>query len=187
MKVDHEAYYHALYRVTVLVHASLDLDQTLEVVVQSVAEAMRARACALRLLDPTGRILDLVASTGLSTGYLLKGRIEVASSPVDQEALSGKIVAILDVASDSRLQYAADLVREGIRSVLVAPLIRHGTPMGVLRVYANEQHQFEQDEVDFLRALADICALAIENSRMFSILKETYKVGVDAFWGTRSR
>jgi signal transduction protein with GAF and PtsI domain len=187
VKVDHEAYYHALYRVTVLVHASLDLDHTLEVVVKSVAEAMKARACALRLLDPTGRVLDLVASTGLSTGYLSKGRIEVASSPVDQEALSGRVVAIGDVASDSRLQYTADLLREGIQSVLVAPLIRHGTPMGVLRVYANEQHQFEQDEVDFLQALADICALAIENARLFSVLQESTKVGVDAFWGTRSR
>ncbi len=187
MKVDHEAYYHGLYRVTLLVHASLDLNDTLEVVVRSVAEAMRARACALRLLDPAGKVLDLVASTGLSTGYLLKGRIELTNSPVDQEALSGRVVAILDVASDARLQYAADLAREGIQSVLVAPLIRHGSPMGVLRVYASEHHQFEQDEVDFLQALADICALAIENSRMFSVLKETYKVGMDALWGTSSR
>jgi signal transduction protein with GAF and PtsI domain len=187
VKVDHEAYYHALYRVTVLVHASLDIDQTLEVVVRSVAEAMKAHACALRLLDRTGTVLDLAASTGLSTGYLKKGRIEVASSPVDQEALSGTVVAILDVASDSRLQYTADLLREGIRSMLVAPLIRHGTPMGVLRVYADEPHRFEQDEVDFLQALADICALAIENSRMFSMLKETYNVGMEALWGRSYR
>jgi signal transduction protein with GAF and PtsI domain len=187
VKVDHGAYYNALYRVTVLVHASLDLDRTLEVVVESVAEAMKARACALRLLDPAGQVLDLVASTGLSFDYLHKGRIEVASSPVDQEALAGKVVAILDVASDSRLQYAADLLREGLRSVLVAPLIRHGVPLGVLRVYTDERHQFEQDEVDLLQALADICALAIENARLFSMLRETTTDGIDAFWGTRSR
>lgn len=187
MSGNHEAYYHALYRVAWLVNSSLDLNQTLDSVVRSVAEAMDARACALRLLDPTGNVLELVASVGLSERYLHKGPVEVSASPIDREALTGQVVWISDVVQDSRLQYPEEVAREGIRSLLCAPLIRHQHPIGVMRVYTGERHTFAGDEMDFLKALADICALAIENSRMYDALHRTYNDSMEALWGSLHR
>lgn len=187
MHGDHAAYYHALYRVALLVNSSLELSSVLDSVVRSVADAMDARACSLRLLDEHGDVLDLVASVGLSDRYLRKGPVEVAGSPIDREALAGKIVSVGDVTSDTRLQYPEDLAREGIVSVLCAPLIRHDHPIGVMRVYTGERHTFEQDEIDFLQALADICALSIENARMYDALQRTFHVGMDALWGSARR
>lgn len=187
MQGDHEAYYHALYRVALLVNSSLDLPHVLDAVVRSVAEAMRARACAIRMLDASGTALDLVAAFGLSERYLHKGPVEVRASQIDQEALAGRTVSVGDVAANTRLQYPDELAREGIVSVLCAPLIRHDAPIGVMRVYTGERHIFEQDEVDFLQALADICALSIENARMYDTLQRTYTAGLDALWGRARR
>jgi GAF domain-containing protein len=184
MQGDHEAFYHALYRVALLVNSSLDLHATLDAVVKSVAEAMGARACALRLLDPGGNVLELVNSYGLSDRYLHKGPVEVNASSIDREALTGKMVSVGNVATDTRLQYPDELVREGISSVLCAPLIRHDQPIGVMRVYTGEKHTFDTDEVEFLQALADICALAIENARMYDALHRTYHDTIEALWGT---
>jgi GAF domain-containing protein len=169
-----------------LVNSSLDLSATLDAVVRSVAEAMDAKACALRLLDADSKVLDLVASTGLSVRYLRKGPVEVEASSIDREALAGKTVSIGDVLHEARLQYPEELEREGIRSVLCAPLIRHEHPIGVMRVYTGERHTFAEDEIEFLQALADICALAIENARMFDTLQETYHASMEALWGTGS-
>jgi signal transduction protein with GAF and PtsI domain len=184
MQGDHEAFYHALYRVACLVNSSLDLHATLDAVVRSVAEAMSARACALRLLDPDGNVLELVNSYGLSDRYLHKGPVEVNSSSIDREALAGKTVSIGHAATDARLQYPDELAREGIHSVLCAPLIRHDRPIGVMRVYTGETHTFATDEVEFLQALADICALAIENARMYDALNQTYHDTMEALWGS---
>jgi signal transduction protein with GAF and PtsI domain len=180
---EHDAYYHALYRVACLVNSTLDLQATLEAVVKSVAEAMEARACALRLLDRQGKVLELVASVGLSERYLNKGAVEVSASPIDREAITGKTVSVGDVVRDTRLQYREELTREGIASILCAPLIRHQHPIGVMRVYTSERHTFASDEVEFLQALSDICALAIENSRMFDALHRTYHESMEALWG----
>ena len=184
---DHEVYYHTLYRVACLVNSTLKLEDTLEAVVRSVAEAMSARACSLRLLDRQGKVLDLVASVGLSERYLRKGAVEVSASPIDREAITGKTVSVGDVMQDARLQYPDELVREGIVSILCAPLIRHQHPIGVMRVYTGERHTFASDEVEFLQALADICALAIENSRMFETLHHTYHQSMEALWGSENR
>lgn len=187
MQGDHEVYYHTLYRVACLVNSTLKLQETLEAVVKSVAEAMEARACALRLLDRKGQVLELVASVGLSERYLRKGAVEVSASPIDQEAITGKAVEVVDVGRDSRLQYQDELAQEGIVSILCAPLIRHQHPIGVMRVYRGERHTFVADEVEFLQALADICALAIENSRMFDALHRTYHESMEALWGSERR
>ena len=154
---------------------------------RSVVEAMHARACALRLLDAQGAVLELNASVGLSERYLHKGPVEVSASSIDREALTGKIVSIGDVATDTRLQYPEELKREGICSVLCAPLIRHEHPIGVMRVYTGERHTFDTDEIEFLQALADISALAIENARMYDALHRTYHESMEALWGRVAR
>jgi signal transduction protein with GAF and PtsI domain len=187
MQHDHEVYYHTLYRVACMVNSSLNLQRTLETVVKSIVEAMDARACALRLLDQAGEVLELVASVGLSERYLHKGLVEVSASPIDREAITGKSVSIGDVLRDSRLQYPEELAREGIVSLLCAPLIRHKRPIGVMRVYTGERHTFADDEIEFLQALSDICALAIENSRMFDALNRTYHDSMEALWGSEGR
>jgi GAF domain-containing protein len=184
---NYDAYYHALYRVAVLVNSSLKLSDVLVAVVRSVAEVLQAKACAIRLLDDEGKVLDLVASFGLSERYLHKGPVSVSASLIDREALTGKAVSVGEVAADPRLQYPGELAREGIVSVLCAPLIRHDAPIGVMRVYTGERHTFAQDEIDFLQALADICALSIENARMYEALQRTYTAGMDALWGRSSR
>ena len=187
MPADHEAFYRALYRVATLVNQSLELERTLGQVVAGVAEAMGARACSLRLLDASGLVLELAAQHGLSERYVRKGPVEVAASAIDSEALAGKVLTIGEVAHDTRLQYPEELAREGIHSVLCVPLIRHERPIGVMRVYTGETHVFEADEAEFLQALADICALAIENARMYARLEQTYHQSMEALWGSAPR
>lgn len=186
MEGNHSAYYHALYRVALLVNSSLDVQEVLKTVVRSVADAMHARACGLRLLDRNGTVLELAASFGLSDRYLNKGAVAVSASPIDREALAGRSVSVGDVLSDSRLQYPEELAREGIVSILCAPLIRHDQPIGVMRVYTDERHTFIQDEIDFLQALADICALSIENARMYDTLQRMYENGMEALWALQA-
>jgi signal transduction protein with GAF and PtsI domain len=187
MQGDHAVYYHALYRVALLVNSSLDPREVLGAVVHSVADAMRARACSLRLLDRSGTVLEMAAAYGLSERYLNKGSVAVAASPIDRQALRGEVVSVQDVQADTRLQYPEELAQEGIVSMLCAPLIRHQTPIGVMRVYTEEPRRFDQDEIDFLQALADICALSIENARMYDALQRTYEVGMEALWGSAGR
>ena len=176
-------YYTALYQAALTITSSLELDQVLQSVVKSTTEAMEVKACGLRLFDHDTGQLQLAAVYGLSSDYLSKGSVNVSSSPIDMEAMSGKTVCIEDVGTDSRFQYPAAARQEWIVSVLCVPLEVRGNAIGVMRVYTSKPTVFEESDIQFLSVLASLAALAIDNARLYESLKSSFNGVMDAFWG----
>ena len=180
----HKDYYIALHQAALTISSSLELEEVLQRTVRSITEAMQVKACVLRLLDPRTRQLQLSAFYGLSSGYLSKGPVELAHSPIDSAALRGQPVIIPDVRVDNRFQYQEAARNEGIVSVLCVPLEVHGKAIGVLRVYTGEEQAFHEDDVHFLTVLASLAALAIENANLYDNLKRSYDGVMEVLWGT---
>jgi len=162
----------ALYETALALSSSLQLDQVLQQMVRTTAEIMHAKGCSIRLLTAEGQKLELAAAWGLSDAYLAKGPVEVARSPLDQEALQGKTVIVLNAPEDPRLQYHEEVSREGICSILCAPLVAKGRPIGVIRVYSAVCYLYARDDADFLEAVAAAGAAAIDNARAYRRLEE---------------
>jgi GAF domain-containing protein len=57
---------------------------------------------------------------------------------------------------------------------LVVPLMIGEKPIGVLRVYSGEIRRFDADEVQFLEAVANLSAIALENARLHQALQTDY-------------
>lgn len=164
-------YFAALYDVARVVNASLDPSKVLEKIVQSVVKAMGVKASSIRLLDSRERMLVLGAASGLSKGYIRKGPILIEESGIDRKALKGRPVWIEDVQTDKAFQYGAMAKTEGIKSVLVVPLMLEKKAIGVLRVYAEKVRRFREEELKFLRAVANLSAIALDNARMHETLR----------------
>jgi len=67
---------------------------------------------------------------------------------------------------------AARARREGIRTVLAAPLIREGVPIGAIYIRRTEVRPFSEKQIALLKTFADQAAIAIENVRLFKELQE---------------
>ena len=176
-------YFRALYRVVTAVNSSLRLHTVLSLVAEKVAEAMNVKACSLRLLDRSTDILTISAMYGLSQQYMKKGPVELVKSHIDQEALQGQAVYIRNAAVDPRFQYPEEARREGIVSVFCVPLVSKGEFIGVLRVYSDTEREFDEFDEEFLRTLASVSALAIENARLYETLKHDFDQTIGALWG----
>jgi len=171
------SYFQALYDVVTVINSSLNPQVVLQQVVEQVAKATNTKACTLRLLDRTGKYLLASASTGLSKGYLRKGQVELLKSRLDADVLGkGTPVYIKDVTNDERFQYPEAAKTEGIASILVAPLLVDKKPIGVLRVYTEKVREFSAEEQDFLVAVSNIAAIAIENARLHEALRSDYEL-----------
>lgn len=169
-------YYRSLYEVARVINSSLDPATVLEKIAQQVTLAMEAKASSIRLLDRQGKRLLMGAAYGLTKGYLRKGPVEVQKSGIDREALVGNEVAIRDACTDPRFQYPEKAREEGIASVMVVPLLVEGKAIGVIRVYSATCRDFASEEVEFLKAIANLSAIAIENARLHQALKADYEL-----------
>ena len=60
------------------------------------------------------------------------------------------------------------LIREeGLHSMLVTPVVYEDKPIGVLSLYVDRSHRFNDDEQLIARALADLGAIAVQNARLY--------------------
>ncbi len=158
-------YLRVFQEVTRAVSSSLQLDEVLGMIVRTLPEVMGLKAATIRLLDDSGKSLELVAAFGLSDRYLGRGPVDMEENI--REALQEKPVAIPDVSTDPRVYYRKEAEEEGIKSMLTLPIIVRGRVTGILRLLGAHVRHFDQQDIDFTAALAEQCGIAIENARMY--------------------
>ena len=156
----------ALFNISTMLTGTRGLQQILDRITRGVTEAMRVKSCSLRLLDEQRDELVIKSVYGLSQEYLHKGQVLVRNSKIDRLVLAGQTVYIANMATDPRVTYPAESAREGIVSSLCTRMEIKGHPIGVLRVYTGEPHQFSDVELKLLQSIASQAAVAIENARL---------------------
>ena len=123
----------AVRRIAHAVNASLDLDETLQDVLESVVGELGLRAAVIRLLGTDAQELRLVAATGLSEQYLQKGSVWLEESAVDKRVLAGEAVSVSDVTQEAGFQYPQQAAEEGLCAMLAVPWEVRGRSIGVMR------------------------------------------------------
>ncbi len=159
-----------LYDEAQTVNSTLELDRVLDRLVRGTAQAMKVNACSIYLLDDSQTRLHVAATHGLSAAYVDKGDLVLAGNPLAREVLAGGVIVIRDITSDSRLQYRAAAVAEGIRSMMSAPLVGKQSPLGLIRAYSSEPDHFTKADEAFLSAIASYGSIALENAIAYQAL-----------------
>jgi len=136
---------------------------------KALVEQFDLKACHFRLLSRDQKILEHVASHGLSDRFLTKGPVDAERSVT--KALEGEMVMVNDCSVDERIQYPEEFAEEGIVSMLTIPLATRGQVIGVMRLATAEQREFIDDEIDFFKVAALFCTSAIIHSLFHEILE----------------
>ncbi len=168
-----KTYFETFREMVQVVSGSLDVQSVLQAMVHTIPRVLGVKACAVRLLDPKGRTLELAASYGLSDAYIHKGPVDADQSLAD--SLQGRTVIITDAGTDPRAQYGDAARREGIVGICSVPLKVKGRVIGVLRIYTDAPKDFQEEDVAFVEALGELGGIAIENARMYERLKKDYE------------
>ena len=93
-------------------------------------------------------------------------------SMTGRTVLEGKVVHIPDAQTDP--EYAmAELIRlDPYRTMLGVPLLREGTPIGVITLTRAMVQPFTEQQIQVVTTFADQAVIAIENARLLSELQQ---------------
>ena len=166
-------YYESVYHITSVLNSARDSRALLLSIVESVAEAMGAKACSLMLLTIERDVLLHTVAYGLSDWYLRKGPVAVGK--ILSDVLEGKPVAVLDAITDERVLYREQAKKEGIASMLSVPMRLRGEVIGVLRIYTAKPYRFTKDDIHFVETVGNLGAVALENLRAYDMLQKDYE------------
>lgn len=92
-------------------------------------------------------------------------------SAMGRALLERQAVQIVDVLADPEYDLAEAQRVVGFRTILGAPLLRDGEPIGVLSVWRRDVRPFTSTELTLLATFADQAVLAIENARLFETIE----------------
>lgn len=156
----------ALLSAIQLVNSTLHLDKLLNVIVQEVNRHLGADRSTLFLVNrEKGEIWSKVLLGDAS----LEIRQPIGRGLAGFVAQTGKMVNIADAYQDPRFNPEVDR-RSGYRtrSLLCVPVRdRDGHIIGVLQCLNKKVGQFQEGDVQFLRAFANHIAVAIQNARLY--------------------
>jgi two-component system, NtrC family, sensor kinase len=86
--------------------------------------------------------------------------------------LEGKVVHIPDVKADPDYTFVEGQKFGEFRTILSVPMLREGTPIGVLALTRHAVNPFTDKQIELVTTFADQAAIAIENVRLFESVEE---------------
>jgi diguanylate cyclase (GGDEF)-like protein/PAS domain S-box-containing protein len=165
--------------------ASADLAEVRKRAVELVAATLKAEFCDVLELIPDGKQVLYKAAVGWPEEWVgLRTVIPGPGSNLEYALSTRETVVIEDLQNEKRFA-PSQLVEFGIRSTVRAPILGTKGAFGLLRAHWREPRQFTEDEVSFLRNVANILAVAIERKNAEEHL--AYLAQFDALTGLPNR
>jgi len=160
-----------LQKIDQAILGSLDLNLTLNVVLEQVKTQLNIDAAAVLLLNRHAQILEFASGLGFHSKAIESSRLRMGEGHGGRAALEKRTVSITDLLENSaqfdRAQLLAD---EGFVTYFGTPLIAKGRVNGVLEIYHRMPFVPDENWLEFFEILAGQVAIAVDNANLFSDL-----------------
>src|SRR5262244_2661868 len=151
----------------VIGRSTFDLQAVLDTLTESAARLCRADRAAIRLAKDGA--YHHVASYGFTPEqkeYMKEHALRPdRGSVTGRVVLQGKAVHVVDTKADAEIRLTVGSGFANVRTVLGVPMLREGTPTGVLILTRSTVEPFTDKQIELVTTFADQAAIAIENVR----------------------
>jgi adenylate cyclase len=158
---------HLLYELARDLSSSLELDVVLGKVMDRVITLMKAARGFIVLVDPSTGGLSVQMSSGEADPETTREFLG-SRTVIEQVVMSGQAVVSTDASLDDRFKGKQSVILQNLRSIIAVPLVTKGNVIGA--VYVDNPFRaaiFEEEDKEFLQAISDLAAIAIDNARQY--------------------
>ena len=156
-----------------VINSTLELDEVLQVVMDTIVRLMGAERGFLMLRDERGEMVTRIARNWEQES-INPNEFAISRTVVQRVIDSGEPMLTTNAREDPRFGGQESIIAFNLRSILCVPLSVKTELIGV--IYTDNRIRtgiFSESDRDLLLAFANQAAVAIENARLFSSLKRT--------------
>lgn len=176
---EQEAELAILYEISRVLNSSLDLTDTLKLVMDSLIHLTRAERGCLVLLDEEGN-LEVQAARNFDQEGVTPPDLELSYTVVREAVEGGRPVLTTNAQLDPRFSEQESVIGYQLRSVVCVPLHVRGRVTGALYLDNRmREGAFSQVDLPTLTAFADQAAVAIENAHLYTMTNQALVARVE--------
>jgi sigma-B regulation protein RsbU (phosphoserine phosphatase) len=161
-----------LLDITKTISQSLDLDEVLNLVMDTLGSLLPYDAAGIYLIEKPTESSPYAFKSKVIRGYQLKAllepRLQMGEGFIGSVAQTGQPILAPDVSLDARYFGARELTR----SEMVAPIISNDRVIGVFDLESDQLDAYSQDDLAVLQLLASQVAIIIEKVRLHDEMAE---------------
>jgi Nif-specific regulatory protein len=166
------------------VSSVLDLDQLLELIIDTATKMMQAKASSLLLLDQRTKKLYFKVAIGERREEVRKYEINLGQGIAGTVAQKGEPLLIPDVTNDPRwYKQISESIGFQTRSIACVPMKVADETIGVVEIIDKEDGSAIHDEdMKILMVFAELASLAISNARKISQVQRENRDLKEELW-----
>ncbi|HLF73495.1 MAG TPA: adenylate/guanylate cyclase domain-containing protein [Anaerolineales bacterium] len=169
----HYGHLQALAGIGQVVNSTLEIDEVLQIVMDTIVRLTEAERGFLMLRNERGE-MGIRIARNWEQESINKNEFAISRTVVQRVIDGGEAVLTTNAREDPRFGEQESIIAFNLRSILCVPLIVKSELIGV--IYTDNRIRsgiFTESDRDLLIAFANQAAVAIENARLFSSLKRT--------------
>ncbi|PKO13478.1 MAG: hypothetical protein CVU39_18925 [Chloroflexi bacterium HGW-Chloroflexi-10] len=156
-----------------MITGNFDLTNIMSYLLNQIASQLNVDAADILIASENSSVIEYGRGIGFHQPLTREALVTIHPGPAEWVVVSGEPVSLLNVHQSNRWKnFFQQLKSEGFVSYYAVPLKTKGQILGILEVFRRSQININNDWEEFLNALAQQTAIAIENGQLIDKMQK---------------
>jgi Nif-specific regulatory protein len=143
--------------INVAMHTGKDLEKAMDQIATTLISGLGVKGCSIKILNERHNVLEIVSIKGMTEDFVQMRRFRNDQQLYKPGSSAGRSGFVEDIDNTSKA-IPEEVKDEGMKSVVSHPIKLDSQIIGVISIYDDKPHSFDENDKTFLDSITIHCA-----------------------------